>query len=76
MSTWCQLGVDTVLGQGGTDIRTDGLTDGLSDQPSRVLEFHMLYGTKKVPLTLMSFMRSEVESFHPPGRKEVNSEIS
>ena len=34
-------GVDTVLGQGG-----DILTDILTDQPTRLREFHMLYGTK------------------------------
>ena len=31
--------------QGGR--HTDILTDGQTDQPTRVLEFHMLYGTKK-----------------------------
>ena len=40
MLTRC-LGVDT---GGGTDI----LMDGQTDQPSRVLEFHTLYGTKNV----------------------------
>ena len=58
-SDWCQhlqsdgvdtyrvvgvdTGVDTVLGQGG-----DGRTDILSDQPTRLQEFHMLYGTKNL----------------------------
>ena len=34
-------------GTGGGDGRTDGHIYGLSDQPTRVLEFHMKYGTKK-----------------------------
>ena len=34
-------------GGGGTDIRTDGQTD----QATRLLEFHMLYGTKKNTMT-------------------------
>ena len=36
-----ETGVDT-----GGDRHTYILTDRLSDQPTRVLEFHMLYGTK------------------------------
>ena len=32
----------------GTDIHTDGHTDILTDQPTRLQEFHMLYGTKNV----------------------------
>ena len=32
--------VDTVLGQGGR-------TYGRTDQPTRLLEFHMLFGTNK-----------------------------
>ena len=30
------------------DRHTDGRTDGLSDQATRLLEFHMLYGTKNI----------------------------
>ena len=53
VSTRCRLGVDKVSTRcrhwGGTDILTDIHTDGLSDQPTRVLEFHMLYyGTKNI----------------------------
>ena len=36
-------GVNTVLGQEGGDRHTYGLTD----QATRLLEFHMLYGTNK-----------------------------
>ena len=43
VSTPCQHCAGT--GGGG---HTDWHTYGLSDQPTRVLEFHMLYGTKKV----------------------------
>ena len=37
----------TEKGGGHTDIHTDGLRD----QPTRLLEFHMLYGTKKIHIT-------------------------
>ena len=36
----------------GGDIRTDGRTDWLTDQPTKLREFHMLYGTKKGLLEL------------------------
>ena len=44
VSTPCQHRVNTVLGQEGGDRRTDILTD----QATRLLEFHMLYGTKNM----------------------------
>ena len=47
-----------MLGQEGGDI----LTDGLSDQATRLLEFHMLYGTKKIVIITVEFSIWNVDS--------------
>ena len=44
VDTWCGCRHCAGTGRGG---RTYGHTDGLTDQPTRLQEFHMLYGTKK-----------------------------
>ena len=50
--TYRVTGVDTVQGKGGgyTDT-TDIHADRLTDKPTRLLEFHMLYGTNKLLVT-------------------------
>ena len=65
VSTPCQHRVNTVstlCWEEGGDIHTDIHTDGLSDQPTRVQEFHMLYGTKNVNSLVAFYYNKTTES--------------
>ena len=68
MSTWCQHQCRPSAGTGGGG-HTDIHTYGLSDQPSRVLEFHMLYGTKNLSIRNVRSSSSQSNNKKKPGKK-------